>query len=223
MTSSLKLYLGIRYATENGADIINISMGAPQASASNLVSEAISQARQAGIATVVSAGNAGQDVSSFSPADAKDAIAVAAVNTDKGRMGYSNYGEGVDYCSYGKLKAFGLNGDYSKYSGTSVSAAIVSAMAAKWKALCGGVYEELVAWLDGQAEDLGEPGRDIYFGKGLLAPEGLNALEDADNPEGLPALLTCDWKQIPDAALNELISETDELVVRRFLDQRSKI
>ncbi len=221
-TSSLKLYLGIRYATENGADIINISMGAPQASASNLVSEAISQARQAGIATVVSAGNAGQDVSSFSPADAKDAIAVAAVNTDKGRMGYSNYGEGVDYCSYGKLKAFGLNGDYSKYSGTSVSAAIVSAMAAKWKALCGGVYEELVAWLDGQAEDLGEPGRDIYFGKGLLAPEGLNALEDADNPEGLPALLTCDWKQIPDAALNELISETDELVVRRFLDQRSK-
>ena len=55
-----------------------------------------------------------------------------------------------------------------------------------------------------------------------MAPEGLNALEDADNPEGLPALLTCDWKQIPDAALNELISETDELVVRRFLDQRSK-
>lgn len=222
-TSSLKLYMGIRYAMENGANIINISMGALQTAGSQVVADAICQARQAGILTVVSAGNAGQDAASFSPADAKDAIAVAAVNADKSHMSYSNYGERVDYCSYGKLRVSGLNRQETEYSGTSVSAAIVSAVIAEEWAM-GEEYscEELIARLDGRAKDLGEAGRDIYFGKGLLSIEGMDPLEEADAETKLPELLTCDWQEISDDKLNALISESDELIVRRFLDLRSE-
>ena len=222
-TSSLKLYMGIRYALENGADIINISMGTSQGAGSEVVAEAIRQARQEGVFVVVSAGNAGQDTASFSPANVEEAIAVAAVNADGSHMSYSNYGDGVDYCSYGKLKVPGLNGEITEYSGTSVSAAIVSAVIAEQKVMGKeDSYEEVIARLDEEAKDLGETGRDVYFGKGLLSPEGIDALEEEDEKTELPELLTCDWKELSEERLNELITEADELVVRRFLDQKSK-
>lgn len=222
-TSSLRLYMGIRYAMENGADMIHISMGAMHTSGSQIVGEAIREARKAGIFVVVSAGNAGRDVSSFSPANAEDAIVVSAVNADKSRMSYSNYGKGVAYCSYGKLSVPGLNRENTEYSGTSVSAAIVSAVIAGQMAMEEALtYEALIDRLDKKAEDLGETGRDIYFGKGMLSLAGVEALEEADEETELPELLTCDWRQISDERLGELIGESDELVVRRFLDLRSE-
>ena len=132
-TSSLKLYMGIRYAIEHGADIINISMSAYHSSGSNILHQAICEAKWAGIFVVVSAGNAGCDVSDFSPANEEDAIVVSAVNVEKTLAKYSNYGPYVDYCAYGTIEIPGIKGEYVKQTGTSVAAALVSAAIAEQK------------------------------------------------------------------------------------------
>ncbi len=136
-TSALKLYMGIRYAAENKADIIHISMSAYQASGSKILSEAIREAEQRGIPVIVSAGNAKGDVSDFSPANVGEAIVVSAVGRDKAIAEYSNRGSYVDYCSYGSMRVLGLNGTGVKMEGTSVAAALVSAVIAKEKAYGG--------------------------------------------------------------------------------------
>lgn len=222
-TSALKLYMGICYAVENGADIILISMSAYQAKNPETVGAAIQKAYDAGVLTVVSAGNEGQEVSEYSPANVEKAITVSAVNADGAVMGYSNYGAGVDYCSYGRVKVSALGREATEYSGTSVAAAIAAAVISANKALeedasC----EALIRRLDGLAKDLGEPGRDTFYGKGLLSAEGIDPLEEENEASDLPELLTCDWEHISDERLNALIGESDELVIRRFLDRRDE-
>lgn len=222
-TSTLKLYLGIRYAMELKADIIHISMSAHKAAMSKLVEQAIREARQAGCFVVVSAGNAGENTSAYSPANVTEAIAVSAVNADETRMEYSNYGDTVDYCAYGSIQVHGLHGELTRPKGTSVSAAIVSAIISETKALQNqSSCEEIIALLDAKAKDLGTPGTDAFYGKGLLTCPGL--VPDHGEPteeEKLPELLSCDWQHLSDERLNELLGESHELVVRQFLDRLS--
>lgn len=216
-TSSLKLYLGLMYAIENQADVINVSMTAYKSSHSAIVDAAILEARNRGIPVVVSAGNFGEDTKDHSPANAAHAITVSAVNADKSFDPYSNRGEAVDYCAYGSME---VNGAVA--GGTSVSAAIVTAAAAA--ALSNDdtlSYEGLIAVLDEAAEDLGDAGKDIYFGKGFLSLGSIQPKEEEDKAPERSELLTCDWKSLSDEELNRLIEAAAELDAKRFLDDLS--
>lgn len=221
-TSSLKLYMGIRYAIENQADVINISMNAIKTSGSEVISAVIREAGQAGVLVVVSAGNMGQDVKNFSPADEPEAVVVSAVDEKKVIAEYSNRGLGVDYCSYGSMQVSGINSKPVQISGTSVSAAIVSAVAAARKGEKLDIsYEKLLELLDQSAEDLGEKGKDELYGNGLLAFE---ISGESDLPEEMKKsdLLACDWKEISVETLDQYIGTATNLERRAFLEQLSE-
>ncbi|MBE9599333.1 S8 family serine peptidase [Pedobacter sp. MC2016-24] len=134
---------GIRYAVDNGADIINMSFGKSISPKKQMVDEAIQYAEKKGVLMVRGAGNVTQntDVRPFYPTqfylngkEAKHVITVGATDLKGKIMGFSNYGKkSVD------LFAPGFNiyttitpvaGMYGKIHGTSMASPIVAAIAA---------------------------------------------------------------------------------------------
>lgn len=218
-TTVLHLYMGIRYAITQGADVINISMSAYKSAHSGILQDVLKEAAEKGIIVVVSAGNQGGDMADCTPANIKEAVTVSAVDAEKNRVSYSNYGEGVDYCAYGSLEVTGIRGEKVTVTGTSVSAAVVSAVTALAKSENPEVSGEgIKALLDNQAEDLGEKGWDKYYGRGFLNPGNLKGEEKEQEEENLPELLTCDFKSLSDTDLNKLILEADDIYKKRFVE-----
>ena len=117
------LYKGIEYAIEQDADIINISLSSATKDDS-LIKEAIDDAKAKGITVVAAAGNYGANASYYSPAKYDSVITVAAVDNSYKPASYSNYGDCIDYAAIGSGTAM---------SGTSLSAAKVSALCAMLK------------------------------------------------------------------------------------------
>lgn len=222
-TSALKMYLGLMYAIEHEADLINISMTAYKSSHASFVENAIEEAEHKGIPVIVSAGNYGEDVKDYSPANAAHAIAVSAVNADKTRDAYSNYGD-IDYCAYGFME---VNG--TVYHGTSVSAAIVTAAAASAFSFNFNLDKAgLIETLDKAAEDLGEEGTAPYFGRGFLSLESIKPGEEDKKEPEKSELLTCDYKNLSTEELNAILEKSLDEDIKRFLDglpeeERNKI
>lgn len=233
-TSALKLYLGICYAVERGAELIHISMSAYKASGSEILEHAVRKAVEKGIFVVVSAGNAKADTKHFSPANLEEAIVVSAVDDRKLASSYSNYGTSVDYCAYGFADVSCLNGEVKKQKGTSVSAAFVSAVIAGRKACKKDLsYGEMMETLNRMAEDLGEEGKDELYGNGLLVPDSLkmpentetDTAEEGKNEEGKEetnGLLFCDWQRISAEEFNRHIGNATNIERRVFLDKLSE-
>lgn len=222
-TTSLKIYLGILYALEKGADIVNLSMAAYKSTGAEIVARAVREAQGKGVFVVVSAGNSGEDTEGYTPANVQEAITVSAINADETRNEYSNYGSSIDYCSYGAVKVKGLGNQEVTATGTSISAAIVSAVVAEVKRQNNDMaYDAVLALLNEKAKDLGEPGKDSLFGNGVLTLETIQQLQEDKLPKEVPELMTCDWKNLSDDALNELIAGTDYVFLRKFLDRMTE-
>ena len=93
---------GIIWAAQNGARVINMSLGGQSScSAGSYMQEAINTAAAAGVTVVVSAGNSNTDTAYFTPASCQNVINVAAGDVAGGRSSYSNYGELVDLMAPG--------------------------------------------------------------------------------------------------------------------------
>ncbi len=89
---------GIIWATDNGADVINMSFGAPNKS--EILREALAYAKAAGVVLVASAGN--EDDSVYYPAAYDEyCIAVAATDYNDERPSWSNPGPEVDVAAPG--------------------------------------------------------------------------------------------------------------------------
>lgn len=120
---------GIEWILANhsgGVGIVNMSLGGEQDDAVNAVT---SRLVDAGLVVVVAAGNAGRDACDYSPASARGAIAVAAVDTDDSRASFSNYGSCVDISAPGvginSANAFNYSSS-KKMSGTSQASPFVA-------------------------------------------------------------------------------------------------
>ncbi len=88
----------IRFAADNGADIINMSLGG--GGESKLMIEAINYAAKKGVVIVAAAGNESSESSGY-PARYDNVISVSALNP-KGKLSpYSNYGAGVNISAPG--------------------------------------------------------------------------------------------------------------------------
>ncbi len=119
----LSAYLGMQEAIEAGAQIINMSFVG--AGTSEILQQAIADARSQNIVVVVAAGNEGDWVSNYMPANVEEAITVGAIDEENRYMDYSNYGQGVDVVACGGYLYQG-----QQLEGTSIAAAYVSATAA---------------------------------------------------------------------------------------------
>lgn len=218
-SSSLKLYLGMEAALANGADILNVSMSAYKPADGSMIADEIAKLKERGVFVVTAAGNYSGDTADYVPANIEAAITVAAINTNDEADGYSNHGSTVDYSAYGSVTATVLGGKEETVSGTSVSAAIVSAIIAdKLSKDSDAGYDTVMEYLDKEAKDLGEPGKDAVFGTGALYLDSITGNEE-EEWEGLDApILTCDWKNMSDESFDEILSDTDYGLIRFFLD-----
>ncbi len=122
----------IAYAKENGIKVLNLSFGGTGSPVDNPVCAAITDAKSAGIVTVVAAGNANADAANTIPAACPDAITVGAFAQDGTKASFSNYGDSVDVYAPGTgVYTATLSGAYTTQNGTSFSAPLVAGLVAK--------------------------------------------------------------------------------------------
>jgi hypothetical protein len=154
-------------AVENGARIINMSLGT--ASDSPALREAVLYAQNAGALIVAAVGNEGVGNVSF-PAAYPGVVGVGAVDAHENYQYFSNRGPEVDVTAPGvEVKAAGLNEAIVYFSGTSAAAPLVSAALAyelSQNPTLGN--EELVEILKSNSNDAGPPGGDNFYGEGIL-------------------------------------------------------
>lgn len=116
---------GIFYAVEQGADVINLSLGSTFDS--RAVQDAIDVAAGQGVVIVAAVGNGGTAQPVEYPASLNSVISVAALDADGNKAEYSNFNDSVDISAPGSGVASSYpDGRYATASGTSMSTSIVA-------------------------------------------------------------------------------------------------
>jgi thermitase len=158
--------LGIIWAVDHGAQVINLSLGA--STNSPVLRSAIEYAYSQNVVVVAAAGNSNTNV--FYPAAYPQAIAVAASDELNNRAGFSNYGPEVDVAAPGvNIYSTTMGGGYDYLSGTSMSTAFVSGEAAILIGIRSDLTPDEVAdIIKSSALDIGAPGFDNQTGYGLI-------------------------------------------------------
>jgi serine protease len=98
----------IRYAADNGAKVINMSLGG--AFPSRVLKKAVEYAHAKGVTVVCAAGNESRGKVGY-PAAYPGAVAVAATQYDEATTFYSNYGKDIDIAAPGGNTRVDQNGD----------------------------------------------------------------------------------------------------------------
>lgn len=193
---------GIYFAADNGAKVINMSLGG--SSGSTTLENALAHAYGKGVTIVCASGNNGSPTTVSYPA-AYDAycIAVGATRYDEAVSYYSNGGASLDLAAPGGDLNVDQNGDgygdgvlqqtfgnttndwgYWFYEGTSMAAPHVSGVAALL--IAHGVAttpDEVREALQSTAEDKGASGWDSEYGWGIVdAYAALNFTPAGNNP-----------------------------------------
>ncbi len=160
----------IYYAAENGADIINMSLGAYEfIGFSAIIQKAVRYAYSQGVTLVAAAGNESYGKVSY-PAAYQEVIAVSSVDT-KGKMSsFSNYGSEVDLAAPGSnVYSTNLGDGYTVLSGTSMASPVVAGVAALIKSQFPELSPaEIKQRLLITAQDRSDVGRDDQYGYGIV-------------------------------------------------------
>ncbi len=170
----------IRYATDNGAKVINLSLGSPYPS--RLIRQATDYAIGKGVVVVAAAGNDGSRGNPVEyPASFPDVISVGATGPTDKIASFSTHNSGVNVAAPG-LNVLGARSsqnticrpvsaatDYCLSSGTSFAAPYVSATAALMLSVNSTLTpQQVLNLLERTATDLGPQGTDDYYGAGLV-------------------------------------------------------
>jgi subtilisin family serine protease len=117
--------VGIRYAVDNGARIVNLSLAGPTSTPD--LEDAVRYAQAHGVLIVAAAGNDGADLTTsptYPAAYGEDnVLGVAATTRDGGLSSVSDYGPGADVAAPGEqILSTALGGGYEWRTGTSMAA-----------------------------------------------------------------------------------------------------
>ncbi|MBF2052080.1 MAG: peptidase S8 [Candidatus Sericytochromatia bacterium] len=182
---------GIAYAANQGAQVINLSLGSPPGGSimRTMANFLASYTEKKGALIIAAAGNSAGAIGY--PAAASRFMAVGAVNEQKYLATFSNRGPELDVVAPGvnilstyptyevTTNALGLSQNYASLNGTSMATPMVSALAAMlWSQNPYLTPAEVRERIENTATDLGPIGRDDMFGQGLIHP--LRALQDTD-------------------------------------------
>jgi len=185
----------IQYATDSGASIISLSLGGESPSA--VLQQAVTNAHDAGVVMVASAGNQGRS-GVYYPARYPEVLAIAATGHYDRWLSYSNRGAEVDLAAPGGTAADPIwstaPGGYGWEYGTSMATPHVAGAAALMRAKNPTLSpDEIAGILRQTADKVGQHtyvgGRNIYMGFGRL--NAAQALRHA-----LPPSLVVDPEQL---------------------------
>lgn len=119
---------GIIWATDNGAKVINMSIGGSQSS--QALQDAINYAWSKDVVVVAAAGNSSTSSPSY-PAYFTNVIAVAATDQSDKKASFSNFGFWVDVAAPGvSIYSTYDGGGYGNMSGTSMASPMTAGLAA---------------------------------------------------------------------------------------------
>ena len=148
---------GIQWATDKGADVINLSLGA--SSGSSTLKNAVEYAYSNGVYLAAAAGNDGPCSNCVGyPAAYKECVAVSALDPDGSLASYSSTGPEVELCAPGTSvlsTTTSVRGDYENLSGTSIATSVVSGCAGLTLAQWDLTNTELRDHLNNTAVDMG--------------------------------------------------------------------
>lgn len=173
--STYAVALGIIWATDHGAKVINMSLG--NYATSNFLHDAIRYAYDHDVVLIAASGNDNTNRPSY-PAYYPEVFAVSASDSSNQRASFSNYGEYIDVAAPGvNIPSTYLKHQYVSLSGTSMASPHVSALAALIRATNPNLRNtEVMDIMRKTAQDIGEPGTDLDFGYGLInVPKAVEA------------------------------------------------
>ena len=169
--------LGVRFAVDNGADVINLSLGGstdPFDKTTSFTCEAINYAFSKNVGVIVASGNDGSYTNNLSDlAKCKGSFNVGAVGQELKRSYFSNFDATVSIVAPGSDILSDLPSTavipMASWNGTSMATPFVTGAYALKKSqkksdLPSGIYKELT----NSALDLGAKGVDPEYGAGML-------------------------------------------------------
>jgi len=160
--NALALIRALDWLAGGGARVISISLGGPNNAA---VAKAIAAVQRRGVVVVAAVGNDGPAAPPAYPASYPGVLAVTGVDARGRALIEAGRASHLDYAAPAAgIAARERSGKWARVRGTSYAVPLVAARAAaalqrrgNWRTL-----------LDREAEDLGPPGPDALYGRGVL-------------------------------------------------------
>ncbi|GAB3280832.1 hypothetical protein GCM10027449_21810 [Sinomonas notoginsengisoli] len=189
----------VRWAVDQGAKVINISLGSASPVWPPSWDSAFQYAEQKDVVLVAAAGNrVGGNVQVGAPATIPGVLTVAGLDREqKASIDSSSQGISIGVAAPAEELVGGLpDGQYAQWAGTSGAAPIVSGVAAlirsKWPDMSAA---QTINRIISTAKDVGAPGADPIYGRGILDAE---AALTADVPEtkANPLGSIADWIRV---------------------------
>ncbi|NBD22837.1 S8 family peptidase [Paenibacillus glycinis] len=165
--STYSVAQGIIWAADHGIKVINMSLG--NYAEAQFLHDAIKYAHDKDVVLVAASGNDNTNRPGY-PAAYPEVLAVASTNADGTRSPFSNYGDYIDVAAPGMTIASTYPGSqYAALSGTSMASPHVAALAGLIRSINPGLTnDEVMDIIRKSAKDLGDKGKDKYFGYGQI-------------------------------------------------------
>jgi len=169
----------IRYAADQGWDIVNLSLGSPRESPA--MQTAGQYAREAGVVPVAAAGNRGAPDSVGYPAAYDEFLAVSATGIEDNLADFSSRGPEVDLAAPGASVCSTHPDGHAVLDGTSMASPHVTGAVAQLLSQ-GHTPPETRRQLLDTAEDIGHP--DTHQGEGLVDVAAALGYDSGDDGTG---------------------------------------
>jgi subtilisin family serine protease len=170
---------GLLWAVNNGAKIVNMSLGGT--GGSRALMDAIAYAQSKDVVVVAAMGNDGANAQEY-PAGYPGVIAVGATDSSDEAASFSNFGSWISVAAPGEdilstlpthsvyvTETEGKETSYDSMDGTSMASPFVAGLAALIRSQYPTMSAPLVkSRIEKSADDLGDPGFDDHFGHGRI-------------------------------------------------------